>query len=43
VIRAVETALTERFGARLHPARWSAAELRDAARLERERFQPFVV
>lgn len=43
VIQAVETALTDRFGATLEPSRWSAAELRDADHLERERFQPFVV
>jgi lipoate---protein ligase len=43
VMRAVEAALTERFNATLQPARWTAAELRDADRLERERFQPFVV
>ncbi len=43
VMRAVETALTDHFGATLEPSRWSAAELRDADHLERERFQPFVV
>ncbi|MGE5335465.1 MAG: biotin/lipoate A/B protein ligase family protein, partial [Nitrososphaerota archaeon] len=43
VIQAFETALSERFGATLQPSRWTAAELRDADRLERERFQPFVV
>lgn len=43
VMRAVETALTERFGATLQPSRWSATELRDADHIERERFQPFVV
>jgi lipoate-protein ligase A len=43
VMRAVEIALTERFGATLQPSRWTAAELRDADHLERERFQPFVV
>ena len=43
MIHAVEAALADRFGATLQPARWIAAELRDADRLERERFQPFVV
>ena len=43
VMRAVETALTDHFSALLEPSRWSAAELRDADHLERERFQPFVV
>jgi lipoate-protein ligase A len=43
VMRAVETALTERFGATLQPSRWTATELRDADHLERERFQPFMV
>jgi lipoate---protein ligase len=43
VVRAVETALADRYNATLTPSRWTAAELRDAARLERERFQPFVV
>ena len=43
VINAVEAALADRFGATLQPARWTAAELRDADRLERERFQPFMV
>jgi lipoate-protein ligase A len=43
VILAVEAALTERFGATLQPSRWTAAELRDADRIERERFQPFMV
>lgn len=43
IIKAVETALTERFGATLQSSRWTTAELRDADRLERERFQPFVV
>ena len=43
VLHAVETALTGHFGALLEPSRWSAAELRDADHLERERFQPFVV
>ena len=43
VMRAVETALADHFGATLQPSRWTPAELRDADRLERERFQPFVV
>jgi lipoate-protein ligase A len=43
VIQAVETALADTYGAPLQPSRWTAAELRDADRLERERFQPFVV
>ena len=43
VIHAVEAALADRFDATLQPAHWTAVELRDADRLERERFQPFVV
>jgi lipoate-protein ligase A len=43
VIQAVEAALADTYGARLQPSRWTDAELRDADRLERERFQPFVV
>ena len=43
VMRAVEMTLADHFGATLQPARWTAAELRDADRLERERFQPFMV
>lgn len=43
VMRAVETALGDHFGATPQPGRWSAAELREADRLERERFQPFTV
>jgi lipoate---protein ligase len=43
IVQAFETTLTDRFGATLQPSRWTAAELRDADRLERERFQPFVV
>ena len=43
VMRAVEAALADRFGATLQPSHWTVTELRDADRLERERFQPFVV
>lgn len=43
VIQAVEAALADTYGATLQPSRWTAAELRDADRLERERFQPFGV
>jgi lipoate-protein ligase A len=43
VMQAVETALNDRYGATLQPSDWTAAELRDANHLERERFQPFVI
>jgi lipoate-protein ligase A len=43
VIQAVEKALADTHGATLQPSRWTAAELRDADRIERERFQPFVI
>ena len=43
VIQAVETALVDAYGATLQPSRWTAAELRDADHIERERFQPFVI
>lgn len=42
VIAAVEQALGTHFGARLEDAEWSAAELEEAQRLQRERFRPLV-
>lgn len=43
IIQAVESTLAEHFDAVLQPSRWTPAELRDADRIERERFLPFVV
>lgn len=42
VIAAVENTLSTRYGARIEPSQWSQEELREADRIERERFLAFV-